>query len=425
MANGFSKEEVVNFDQVLKGFDDALVMTEAVAKYSTDQVQMARTGDVIWRPVPYIMPSYDGMDQTSNFRDKTQLSVPATIGFQKSSPFVMDAKELRDALQERRLGEAASQKLASDINVALLRTVADQGTIFVKRSGAASGFDDLAAIDAALNERGVPMADRWVALSSRDYNGMASDLSKADRSLIGEISPKALRDAFVGRLSGINTLKLDYARRQAAAAGGAGLQISTLAASSNNYVPKATAVGTTGVNNVDNRYQRVTLSSNTGVAAGDAFTIANVESVHQITKERTGQPMTFRVIEVVAGSATDVIISPPIISAQNGEDAAVQYQNCSVVTASGTAAITFLNTVAAAANPFWVKGACELLPGRLEFQPDAGMSVMRASLRAGIEAVMVKQGDIKTGKVFYRFDVLFGTVLTNPEMAGVIEFSQT
>jgi hypothetical protein len=134
---------------------------------------MERASDIIWRPMPYIARSFDGADQTSNFADQTQLSVPATLGFQKSSPWQMDAKELRDALQEGRLGEAAKQKLASDINVSLMSVASLQGTIVVKRTAAASGYDDIAAADAAMNEIGVQMDSRAIALSSRDYNAMA------------------------------------------------------------------------------------------------------------------------------------------------------------------------------------------------------------------------------------------------------------
>ena len=123
MANAFSKEERVAFEQLLEGFQDALVLSSNVSMYRTDQAMMERTSDVIWRPMPYISESFDGMDQTANFRDYTQLSVPATIGFSKSVPFVLDAKELRDALQEQRLGDSAKQKLASDINVAIMEAV--------------------------------------------------------------------------------------------------------------------------------------------------------------------------------------------------------------------------------------------------------------------------------------------------------------
>ena len=119
MANGFSKEEVVAFDQQLEGFNDALVMSGLVNKYNTSGQQMERSSDQIWRPQPYIAQSYDGSDASSNFGDNTQLSVPATIGYQKHATAILTGKELRDQLQEGRLGEAAAQKLASDINVSV------------------------------------------------------------------------------------------------------------------------------------------------------------------------------------------------------------------------------------------------------------------------------------------------------------------
>src|SRR6187551_1658409 len=104
MSNSFSKEERVAFEDILEGFQDALVLSRNVAKFNTDQATMERSNDTIWRPQPYIARSYDGSDQTANFNDATQLSVPATIGYSKSSPWTMTATELRDAMQEKRLG---------------------------------------------------------------------------------------------------------------------------------------------------------------------------------------------------------------------------------------------------------------------------------------------------------------------------------
>ena len=141
-------------------------------------VEAERSNNTIWRPMPYIATSYDGMDQTGNFKDKTHLSVPATIGYKKSSPWILDAQELRDQLQENRLGDAAKQKLASDINLAVSKVASLQGTLVVKRTGAATGFDDVALADAIMNEQGIPMNDRRIALATRDYNSMAGDLAK-------------------------------------------------------------------------------------------------------------------------------------------------------------------------------------------------------------------------------------------------------
>lgn len=423
MANAFSKEERVAFELLLEGFQDACILSKAASIYNTDQVTMERTSDVIWRPQPYISQSFDGMDQTSNFKDYTQLSVPATIGYSKSVPWVLNAKELRDALQEQRLGSAAKQKLASDINVAVMNVASLQGTLVVKRTSAASGFDDVALCEAIMNEQGVQFEDRYLALSTRDYNGMASNLQTASRSFGNSKSDDAYERAFVGRVASFDTLKLDYAVRKAAAAG-SGITINTTDAGTQFFTPKATSTAATGErNNVDNRFQQVTVSSTTNVAAGDCFTIANVEAVHHITKQSTGQLKTFRVISVDSG--TTMTISPPLITNQVANDASAEYQNCTVTSKSATAAITFLNTAAGYLNPFWQKDAIEIIPGRYAVPTDAGTAVMRASTDQGIELVMQKWYDINTMKIKYRLDTLFGVVNKQPEMSGVILFSQS
>lgn len=422
MANAFSKEERVAFDELLAGFQDALVLSKQVKVYGTDQTMMARTNDTIWRPMPYIIPSYDGMDQSANFNDKTQLSVPATIGFKKSVPWRMDASELRDALQEGRLLDAAKQRLASDINVAVMNTAANGGTVVVKRAAAATGFDDVALCEAAFNERGVMFEDRTLALSTRDYNGMASNL--AGRQTMQGKPTAAYEAAYVGRIASFDTFKLDYANRLTAAAG----VTVTVNGANQRYVPKATSTAGSGeVSNVDNRYQNLTIAVTSGtVKVGDCFTIAGVNSVHQITKQDTGQPMTFRVTAIVSGGGGSgvVQISPPIIAADSSPtQAETQYKNVTATPANG-AAITWLNTAAAYVNPFFRRDAIEILPGRYAVPTGAGAEVMRGTTDQGFELVMTKQFDINTLITKYRVDTVFGTVLTAPEQAGVILFSQ-
>lgn len=422
MANAFSKEERVAFEDILEGFQDALVLSRNVAVFNTDQTMMERTNNIIWRPQPYVAQSFDGTDQTANFQDMTQLSVPATIGFNKSSPWIMSATELRDALQEGRLGDAAKQKLASDINVAVMNVAALQGTLVVKRTAAATGFDDVAQCEAIMNEQGINAFDRYLALSTRDYNGMAANL--ASRQTMQGKPVTAYEKAYVGMVASFDTYKLDYANRIGAAAGGAGITMSTLDAAGNYYVPVATRVAATGeMSNVDNRYQTITVSTTANVAAGDCFTVAALDAVHHITKGDTGQLKTFRVISVDSG--TTMTISPPMITTQGGTDAEKQYQNCVINTKAANSALVFLNTVAAYANPFWQKDAMEILPGRYAVPTDAGTAVMRASTDQGIELVWQKFYDINTMKTKYRLDTLFGVVNKQPEMSGIMLFSQT
>lgn len=424
MANAFSKEEIVAFENILEGFNDALILSKNINIYQTNGVTMERARDTIWRPQPYIAQSFTrtvGSTIASDISTMTQLSVPSTLGFSQCSAWQMDALELRDALQEGRLGDAAKQKLASDINLSVMDVAAAQGTLVVPIATAAGDYDDIALCDSIMNEQGVMAGDRYLALSSRDYNGMAGNLAVATRSFTGNKSANAYERSYVGPVAGFETYKLDYANRCAANA--ATVTIATNGAQV-RYVPKATVSNVGGVLNVDNRYQTVTVSSTTGVTAGDAFTIDGIEAVHHITKRSTGELKTFRVIEVVNG--TSMVISPPIIGANSSPtDAELQYQNVYVASTSATASINFLNVESSNINPFWRKDSIELLPGRYAVPDGAGADVLRASTDQGIELVMTKKFDPLTFQTLYTLDTLYGVVMTNPEMAGVLLFNQS
>jgi len=198
MSNAFNKEERVAFENLLEGFNDSLVLSRNVSRYNTGADTMERANDTVWRPQPYIAQSFDGMDQSSNFGDNTQMAVPATLGYSKSVPWVLDAKELRDALQEGRLGDAAKQKLASDINVAITNVASQQGTLVVDVAAAATGYDDVALAEAIMNEQGVQPFDRYMGVSTRDYNGMAGNL--ANRNTVQGVVQTAYERSFVGRV---------------------------------------------------------------------------------------------------------------------------------------------------------------------------------------------------------------------------------
>jgi hypothetical protein len=423
MSNSFSKEERVAFENILEGFQDALVLSRNVSVYNTDGAMMERSRDTIWRPMPYIATSFDstvGSSISSNYEDMTQLSVPATLGFSKTSAWKLDAKELRDALQENRLGQAARQKLASDINVSVMNVAANQGTLVVPIAAAPGEYDDVALCDSIMNEQGISMENRYLALNSRDYNGLAGNLAATTRSFGNSKSDKAYERNYVGMVAGFETYKLDYGNRITA-------QTATVTIATNGaqvrYVPRATSTSVGGQINVDNRYQQVTVSTTVGVNAGDAFTIAGINARHHITKQSTGQPKTFRVISVDSG--TTMTISPPMIGANSSPtDAELQYQNIEVASTSATAAITWLNENATGVNCFWHKDSIELLPGRYAVPTDAGASVMRASTDQGIELVMQKFYDIDTMTTKYRLDTLYGVTMSNPEMCGILLFNQ-
>jgi hypothetical protein len=422
MANTFSREERVMFDDVLEGFDDMLVISKAATKYEPlSPLEMNRTGDKFWIPAPGIAVSYDGFDQTANFGDMTETSVPVSIGFHKSSPVKLTAKDLRSPQTLRLKGDQVKQKLSSDVNLALFMTVALQGSQVVKRTTAPTGFDDIAQADAQLTEQGIGLADRYQFLAPRIYNAMASNLAKPQTSGLAETMNAYKRAEVSNDIAGFRVYKNDQSFRLAAASGG-----STTVNGANQYwVPKSTSTAATGeTENVDNRYSTLAVTATTyaNIKAGDAFTIAGVNSVHMITKQDTGQLQTFRVIG--KPSANTILVAPAIISGQGGTRAELELKNVTATPASG-AAITWLNTVAAELNPFFKKESLLLLPGSFQVDPEDGWQVMRGTTELGLNITYTRQGEINDLSVKARWDIDFGTSLTNPMMAGVTLFNQT
>lgn len=423
MANGFSKEERVMFDNMLEGYDDALVASRAAVVTKLDQTQMERTGDIMWLPQPYIMTTYSGNDATSNFKDVTQLSVPAVVSTQRHAPWTMSARELRDGQQESRLTKAAYQRLGADMNVDVMTVASLFGTIVNKRTVAATGFDDLQLADTLFTEQGIPREDRKFLAAPRDYNNMAADLAKVKTSSAAA-ALTAYEKALLPGIAGFDLYKMDYAYRLAAAAG----VTVTLNGAGQYFTPAAaTLTAGRGSLNQDNRFQTITIGVVSGlVKVGDAFTIAGVNAVHHITKQDTGQLKTFRITAILTGGggAGTVQITPPIISNGGATNAEAMYQNVTATPANG-AALTFLNTVTGSVNPFWQADAVQILPGRLAPAPDSGLAVMRGATDQGFELVMTRQGAINDLSTKYRVDALWGTVAAQPEMMGITLFSQT
>jgi hypothetical protein len=114
MANNFTKQEQVMFDDMVAGFDDSLIIGKLATKYdplSPSEMELAR--DQFWIPAPLIGSTFNGFDQTSNFGDLTNTQVQVSIGYHKSDPRKLSAKNLRNKNVLNQWGKAARQKLAS------------------------------------------------------------------------------------------------------------------------------------------------------------------------------------------------------------------------------------------------------------------------------------------------------------------------
>ena len=415
----FSKEERVLFEDELAAFNDLMVESKAVSVFGTDGQLMERASDTIWRPVPYIMASQSrvlGTPVTPQIVN--QLTVPSRLNINRNVTWTMTALELRDAIQEGNIGKGARQRIASDINSSVRSVAAAQGSLVVPITGAAGTYDNVALAQAIMDEQGVPADGRYLFLAPREANGIAGNLVNVNRSFGNAKSDNAFERSQLGtNIASFDVFRSDGAVRQTGAT--PSLTIATNGAQV-RFLPRT--LDTNG-NNVDNRYQQVTVSNTTNVAAGQAFTIAGIESVHQITKTPTGQLKTFRVISVDSG--TTMTISPPIIGANSSPtDVERQYKNVEVVSTSATAAVTFLTRNTANLNPFWHKDSIQLLPGRYAVPNDQGADVMRGTTDQGMELVMTKWFDTSTFLTRFTFDTYYGVVNLNPEQNGVILWGQ-
>jgi len=61
MANAFSKEEIVFFDQVLAGFNPNNITAKQVRKFMPPSTQFERSALTVHRPIPYISTNVDGL----------------------------------------------------------------------------------------------------------------------------------------------------------------------------------------------------------------------------------------------------------------------------------------------------------------------------------------------------------------------------
>ncbi len=428
MALSTPKNELVSFDDYVAGFDDMLVVAQEVERYNMpgSAADQARYSDKVWRPMPYIPAVYDGFDQTSNFGNMTQLSVPVTVGQHKVVPISIGPKDGRDKASVDRYFRDAFLSLASQVNLSVFTTAVNNASLVSKRIVAPTGFDDLAAMGAILTEQGLPNFDRKAFYSARDYLGMAGQIAKPGVS-DSPLARSAYERAYIKTVGNFDLFENDQTKMLPAATATGVTITNTLPL---YYTPVATTVDTDGnTTNIDNRRQIITIGVTAGtVKVGDAFTILGVNSIHHISKGDTGQFKSFRVTRIVtgAGGTGQVEITPPIISGTGGTRAEAEYKNVTAAPVNG-AAITFLNTVTANANLFFLKGAIELIPGSYAVNAADGWNVVARGTtpKLGLPITYTRQGNINDLSVKARVEVDFGVGALNPEMIGIQLFNQT
>jgi hypothetical protein len=408
MPNQLAVDVEILFENTLLGFDAACVLSKEVDVFYPDQADMQRANGVIFRPQDYQINLVTGIDLSAVAKaDVIQRNIPAVYKPLLNSYYEINAFELRDQLTSNRAAEAAGMRLAAQIDSDMYREIATQASIVVKKVGAFS-WDDAATAEEYLISRGAPAGvQRKLFTNATDYKAVVKDFG--GRQFVGDFSKDAITRSKVPDLSMFSTFRTDNFINLP----GIGVVTgTTVLATTTSVVSAMTANLPT-----DNRRSVLTIAGANiaNIKNGDCFAINNVNAVHNITKDDTGIPMTFRVIS--GGGTASLTVSPGIF-------ASGPYQNVTAP-AIAAAAITFLNTATRPVNPFFVQGAVELMAGRLEVPKDQGVKIMEAKTANGMTMVMMKyfNGDKLSSTL--RTHVLYGCNVLLPELCGIIIANQT
>ncbi|EEN3488256.1 DUF2824 family protein [Salmonella enterica subsp. enterica serovar Newport] len=314
MANQLAKDLEIMFENYVEGFEAACVVSRNAKKFRPGDTAMQRAGDVLYRPQHYHMNIEEGLDLSSKTPTAlVQRLVPSVFKEPKNILYTLDAREMRDPEHKTEAGRAAGMRLAAQIDSDLISMVTQRATNVITMADSTTGtqgrdlWNCAAGIDATMTAIGVPQGiNRRSFWNPFNYKDLAGELGH--RAYAQGATLTAYEKAQIPPVASFDSYKTDISGRVPK---GTAASI-TLAAAPAHKVEAKDANDMP----VDNRQGTITVSAE-GLQVGDAFTIAGVNSVHQITKDTTGQPQVFRVLAV---SGTTVTISPKILPPDNADD---------------------------------------------------------------------------------------------------------
>ncbi|WP_391529450.1 P22 phage major capsid protein family protein [Photorhabdus akhurstii] len=413
MANQLAKDLEIMFENYVDGFEAACVVSRNAKKFRPGDTAMQRAGDVIYRPQHYHMNVEEGLDLSDKQPTAlVQRLVPSVFKEPKNILYTLDAREMRDPEHKTEAGRAAGQRLAAQIDSDLIQVATQRATNVIAMTNNTSGgqgrdlWNCAAGIDATMTAIGVPQGiNRRSFWNPFNYKDLAGELGM--RAYAQGTTLTAYEKAQIPPVASFDSYKTDISGRVPK---GTSAALTLAAAPKHKVVAK-------DMNDmpVDNRQGQITLSGE-GLQVGDVFTIADVYSVHQITKDTTDQLQVFRVLAISGSTAT---ISPQILPPDNADVASQPYANVNANAANG-AAITLLNKNAAPTNLFWTDGSVELMYGKLAFPTGQGPQVMTATTEQGATLIMSYFFDHIKGVTTIRFTTLYGCSVLVPEYVGLV-----
>lgn len=417
MANDFSSNVDIFFDEVVMGFDAMNVSSKNVSLFKPEAGRLQQGGQTFYRPVQLMKEGTDGRDLTSANKDILELTVPATLtdSHLRNIPVSLVGSDLNSPHIRKQIVEMTQRKLSNRVDVLVANEIAEKGSLLVRNTGLIDTYEEAAVAEALMLEQQAAgmNTERVMLIHPRMALNLAGNL--ASRGTMTGAPMDAYTRSMLPPIAGFDTFRVDYAKSLTGSAGTGYL----INGASQAITPAAEASGLPR----DNRSQSLIVDTGSGAAVGDVFTIAGVTAIGAINKQTTGQLRTFRILAINGATWT---IAPSIIPFSGGSEFQQAYANV-VSGPADNAAITILNTVTTPVSVFYAKDAVEIIHSdyNTEDFSATGKKVRKATTDAGIQIVMLTDSNIDTLTATYRMFVWCNALVLDYARAGIMLQSQT
>jgi hypothetical protein len=259
------------------------------------------------------------------------------------------------------------------------------------------------AAGAVLDQMGSPRNDRFIVLDPLTQ-------ARTVTSLMGLFNPQTkISDQYIRGTITVDTLGFDW-----------GMDQTVIAHTTGAY---GTAPTVAGANQTGSQLATTALAG--PLNAGDAITIAGVNSVNRVTKTDNATLAQFVVTANVAAGATVIPIYPPITppNAATTPPSPVPFQTVTASPANG-AALTVLTPASSVYRQNIAYYAEAITMATAELELPRGVHEVARETYDGISLRMITDYAVLSDQFVTRLDILFGSALVRPEwMVKVADIS--
>ena len=399
MANSTLTIDVIA-KEALMILENNLVMAKLVHRAHESEFGNAmngyEAGDTVSIKRPTDFTVRDGA--TASNQDIVEGKTTLVVDKQKGIDFGFTSKELTLNIGElsERVIKPAMVQLANQVDTDLMSLYSSVPNWVGTAGQTVNSFADFAKAPERLDEYGVPMEGRSAVLSPADHWAL---LGSQTALYMQDVAKGAYRNGSLGNIGGIDTYMAQGVPTHVV-----GSDVTTVT------VNQAITTSTTTYASVkDTMTQSITIAGGT-LAAGDVFTIADVNAVNPVTKADLGFAKQFT---VVSYSSNTLVFYPAMIWTGAFKNVAVASGvtdlNTKAITAVGTASTGYRQNLVFHKNAF----ALAMVP---MISPPGASQVSRQSYK-GTSVRLIPTYDGTNDRSNYRLDVLYGVKAIDPRLA--------